>query len=164
MKKEGFDFDDKTIEFGVSDGGWAWGTSMFDFDNDGDLDIALVNGFDFPGSTEDLLATESKLFENVLSCTSGRPENQCKNSDDVLRMVENGESLGFSADKSKGRGLLTFDYDSDGDLDIFVVNNEGRAEFFENRRGNSMDWLKVKVVDRTSGSDCLGAMVYLQER
>jgi len=164
LKGEGFHLEDKTVEYGVADGGWGWGTVMLDFDNDGDLDIALVNGFDFPGSTEDLLSTDSKLWENVLSCESARPENSCKNSGDTPRMVENGEPLGFSTEKSKGRGLISFDFDYDGDLDLFVVNNEGTAELFENLKGNEMDWLKVNVVERDTGSVSLGALVYVQER
>ncbi|GMI09324.1 hypothetical protein TrVE_jg750 [Triparma verrucosa] len=82
IKGEGFHMKDKTTEYGVLDGGWGWGTTMFDFDNDGDLDIAMVNGFDFAGSTEDILATDSKLFENILSCSPGRPENKCMSSGD----------------------------------------------------------------------------------
>jgi hypothetical protein len=164
IKGEGFHMKDKTTEYGVLDGGWGWGTTMFDFDNDGDLDIAMVNGFDFPGSTEDILATDSKLFENVLSCSPGRPENKCMSSGDSPGMVENGESLGFSADKSKGRGLISFDYDYDGDLDLFVMNSEGIAELFENRKGNEMDWLKVNVVERGSGRTSIDAFVYVRER
>ncbi|MCB9565769.1 MAG: VCBS repeat-containing protein [Myxococcales bacterium] len=30
------------------------------------------------------------------------------------------------ADRGQGRGLVTFDYDRDGDLDVFVANHAGR--------------------------------------
>ena len=36
-----------TKEEGVRDGHWGWGTAFIDFDNDGDLDIALTNGLEF---------------------------------------------------------------------------------------------------------------------
>ncbi|GMI09344.1 hypothetical protein TrVE_jg759 [Triparma verrucosa] len=164
IKGEGFHMQDKTVEYGVIGGGWGWGTTMFDFDNDGDLDIAMVNGFDFPGSTEDILATDSKLFENVLSCESGRSKNKCMSSSDTPGMVENGEFLGFSADKGKGRGLISFDYDYDGDLGLFVMDSEGISELFENMKGNEMDWLKVNVVESSSGRSSIDAFVYVRER
>ena len=38
-------FSDITTAAGVRNGSWGWGTDMFDFDNDADLDIVMTNGF-----------------------------------------------------------------------------------------------------------------------
>ena len=46
--------DSKTGDFNVWNGGWGWGARFLDIYNDGDLDLAMVNGFDFAGATEDL--------------------------------------------------------------------------------------------------------------
>ena len=32
-------------------GGWGWGAALLDYDNDGDLDFAMTNGFSVPGDT-----------------------------------------------------------------------------------------------------------------
>ena len=38
-------FEDVTIASGVEMGRWAWCSDFVDFDNDGNLDIYIVNGF-----------------------------------------------------------------------------------------------------------------------
>jgi hypothetical protein len=47
----GGNFSNVTDFAGVRQGFWAWGTCLADFDNDGDQDLFIVNGFD--GMTEE---------------------------------------------------------------------------------------------------------------
>lgn len=140
-------FTDATDAAGVRDGAWAWGTSFFDFDNDADQDIVLVNGW--PG--RDLNGgfvhhdTRVHLWEN----------------DGNGVMTEVGDAVG-TTNTDQGRAVLTFDYDRDGDLDIFVANHAGRPVLYQNEGGNDHDWLRMDVRGTTSNRDARGAVVRLR--
>jgi len=67
-------------------------------------------------------------------------------------------ALGVTSTK-KGKGLLTFDYDRDGDLDVFVVNNSDTPVLYRNDGGNDNDWLRVQTVGTYSNRDGLGAFI-----
>ena len=91
---------------GVQDADWAWGTDAVDLDNDGDLDIVVVNGF---GSTP------NRLFQN--------------NGDGTFTEV--GADAGF-ASLEEGRGVSALDYDLDGDLDLIVFNHGSPVRLLRN--------------------------------
>jgi hypothetical protein len=132
---------------GVRDGAWAWGTTFFDADNDGDQDLALGNGW--PG--RDLHGglyhadTPTKLWIN----------------DGTGVMSEEGEARGVF-DKGQGRGMLSFDYDRDGDLDLLLANHAGSPKLFRNDGGNRNAWLRVEVQGTVSNRDGRGAKLRVQ--
>jgi hypothetical protein len=59
-------------------------------------------------------------------------------------------------DRREGKGLLKFDYDNDGDLDVFVVNAAGRPVLYRNDGGNENAWLRVRF---QSAAAALGARI-----
>jgi hypothetical protein len=60
---------------------------------------------------------------------------------------------------AQGRGLLTFDYDKDGDLDAFIVNNHQAPVLYRNNGGNDNDWLAIKTIGTTSNAEGVGALI-----
>ena len=56
-------------------------------------------------------------------------------------------------------GAVMGDYDSDGDIDIFVSDSDGPSTLLRNDGGNSNNYLKVKTVGRVSNRDGIGARV-----
>lgn len=139
-------FSDTTDTAGVREGGWGWGTSFADFDNDADLDLAMTNGIRFP-----------------------RLDLDAKFNDDPMRLWQNDGAADptfteVSADAGvddtgSGKGLLTFDYDRDGDLDLFVVNNAGAPVLYRNDSDNDAAWLQIDTVGTLSNRDGIGAFV-----
>ena len=129
--RSGRSFRDATDAAGVRDGGWGWGAVFLDYDNDGDQDLAMTNGVEFPGT--DLEAP-----------FNSDPMRLWRN--DGAAMVEVASGAGLH-DTAPGKGLLTFDYDDDGDLDLFVVNNGGVPRLYRNDGGNQRRWLRVRVED-----------------
>lgn len=131
-------FEDATETAGVRDAGWAWGTTMFDYDNDGDLDLAATNGWPAADFWED----QSQLWEN----------DGHGNFADVSREVG-------VVDELQGRGLVNLDYDRDGDLDLLIVNHHDQPVLYRNDGGNAANWLRFDLVGTLSNRNGLGAVI-----
>ena len=77
---------------------------------------------------------------------------------DTGKFVSRENLLGLT-DMEDGKGLLTFDYDRDGDLDVFLVNTGGPPKLYRNDGGNFRGFLRVEVVGTTRNRSGLGARV-----
>jgi hypothetical protein len=132
---------------GVRDTGWGWGTQMFDYDNDRDLDIIATNGYYSTPVEWGFETDQVRLFRN-------------NGQGPILTNFTNvATSLGMT-DTSQGRGLLTFDYDRDGDLDVFIVNNFQAPILYRNDGGNlNGNWLQIETVGTISNADGVGAFI-----
>jgi len=108
-------FTDVTDEAGVRDGGWGWGASFGDLNNDGWLDLVMTNGWSDPdGNSPDptFLNDPTRVWMNVGPATpDGGPT-----------FVDVAQKAGVDHTAS-GKGLVLFDYDNDGDLDLAITSN-----------------------------------------
>lgn len=57
------------------------------------------------------------------------------------------------------RGAAFGDLDNDGDTDVLLLNNHGRARLSLNEIGNRQSWLGLRIVDEHGTRDMLGARV-----
>ena len=117
---------DRAATAGVDASGWSWSGKFGDLDQDGFLDLYVVNGF-----------MEANIFAHL-------PDHELVEENQVLRNTGNGQFVpmpewGLGSTRS-GRGMSMADLDSDGDLDIVVNNLRGTAELFENQlcQGSSL--------------------------
>src|SRR5262249_49308678 len=114
----------------------GFGTSWFDYDNDGWLDLLTVNG---AVQTIQALAQAhdpyplhqtKQLFRNL---GHGRFEDVSAKAGAVFRLSE------------VGRGAAFGDIDNDGDTDVVVNNNNGPARLLLNDVGNRKHWIGLHV-------------------
>lgn len=112
-------FINQAIKAGVAATGWSWSSKFGDLDNDGFLDLYIVNGMQardlFDQLPNNELVEENQAFHNEQGQTFA-PMPAWK-----LNAIEG------------GRGMSMADLDNDGDLDIVVNNLMRPAKFFENR-------------------------------
>jgi len=127
-------FQDVTAEArlgGVSQPYTGFGTSWFDYDGDGILDLFVANGKVTPG---DSAAFDYREPNQLLRGTpSGRYEDVSGRAGAALELLE------------VSRGAAFGDLDNDGDVDIVVVNNEGPVRLLRNEVGNAAPWLIVDL-------------------
>lgn len=107
LNKGGLKFDDITTTAGVNGGGrWCTGVSVVDINNDGWLDIYVCASFKKePGERKNLLYI-----------------NQGINKDGVPTFKESAEAYGLQ-DSGFSTQAIFFDYDRDGDLDVYLLTN-----------------------------------------
>ena len=136
----------------------SWGPGLFDFDNDGDLDLFFANGH--------------------LNSVSGdnRQSNLLFENDGKGYFADITSNSGvLSTGKRIHRGALFADYDDDGKVDIFVtVNgqqvedgkgnnvfdaNQGKGILFHNETSTKNNWLKIRLEGKVSNRDGFGALV-----
>jgi len=140
-------FENVSAAAGIANGGWGWGACMEDFDNDGDLDIFHVNGFDAGFVDEKFLNDQVRYFESQGDGT----------------FVERASELGLSS-TGQGRGLACFDSDRDGDVDIFISNNDhgtNADNFYINNLDNGNRFLGVALDGCSMNTACVGSRIEL---
>jgi hypothetical protein len=151
-------FDDRSRVSGLAAPSLPWtgfGTGPLDLDNDGDLDLLVVNGAvriqEEQAQRGDLLplGQPDQLFLN-----EGRGGGGVRFRD---ISAEGGTAFTLA---EVGRAALLGDLDNDGDTDAVVLTNNGPARVLLNQRGARAPWLGLRLVDR-HGRDALGAWVEL---
>ena len=127
----------------------GWGTALFDYDNDSDLDIFVTNGSTFQEleNPEVLIPQADAFYRN--------------NGDGTFTDVS--ETTIISAFPIRvGRGATFGDYDNDGDVDIFIVNNHAPPTLLRNDGGNRNNWLHVELVGTDGNRNAIGAKIQLK--
>src|SRR5713101_437501 len=141
-------FDDQAMRLGVGMATrWmsGWGMKFIDYDNDGDLDLFLANGF--PDDLVEDFSSRVKYHEPLLlfQNTGGKYKNVSDHSGPVFQKS-------FSA-----RGLAVGDFNNDGGIDVLVAVNDGAPVLLRNNVGKENHWLGVKLVGTKSNRDAVGA-------
>ncbi|MCH7533886.1 MAG: CRTAC1 family protein, partial [Gemmatimonadetes bacterium] len=133
-------FTDVSQSAGVRSGYWGWGSCFADFDNDGWLDLFHVNGWP-RDDLQQFVADPSRLFMS--------------NGDGSFTEASLANGL---MDDGQGRGVVCFDADRDGDIDIFVSNNGAAPRFYVNQldQGNYLGVVLRGPYPNTQG---IGALI-----
>jgi enediyne biosynthesis protein E4 len=146
-------FEDRTSEAGLFRLGFTgFGTRFVDYDNDGWLDLIVING------AVRQLGSQVRAGDPYPL----RQRSALFHSERGRRFVDVTEAAGDAfAPLQVGRGLLAGDLDNDGDIDLVMVNNNGPARVLRNDAGSRRHWLGVRVVDARYRRDAMQARVQL---
>ena len=141
-------FSETALLAGVDNGFWGWGTTLFDADNDGDLDIAATNGW-FSGGWD---TDQSKFFLN----DGAQP----------ARFADQSAAANFN-DTYWGSALVAADFDRDGDLDLAQsCNGSGtqphKIRLLDNQSTQSNNYLVVRPRMPGMNNRAIGAVISIE--
>ena len=125
---------------GVANEGVGWYASFVDYDNDGFRDLYVVNG-DVDNSQK---TNRNRLYHN-------------RNG----QFVDRADALNVTVD-AVARGATAGDFDNDGDVDFYVVNNTGNTLLQNDVNPNTKSdrtWTKFRLRGTKSNRDGIGTRV-----
>ncbi len=125
----------------------GWGLRFFDYDNDGNPDLFLVNGH--PDDFIEMRNARVKYREQLLLF-----QNSGKGFENVSALSGSVFNKYFS-----GRGMATGDFDNDGDLDVLIVNNGEPPVLLRNEGGNRNNWIGLQLIAKQSNPAAVGAVI-----
>ena len=125
----------------------GWGLKLFDYDNDGSIDLFLANGH------------PDDMIENY--------SQQVRYKEPLLLFHHDGTKLqNVSAQAGPvfqkmfpARGLAVGDYNNDGRVDVLVGNNGGAPTLLKNNAGDGHHWLGLKLQGTGCNRDAIGATI-----
>lgn len=135
-------FDDLGARNGVSQANAqyvSWGSGIYDFDNDGQLDILI-----FHGGLIQMIPQEHTVFRGL---GNGQFKDVSEQAGNVLSV------------RTVARGACFADYENNGKVSAFVVNLGARGTLVKNVSTNTGHWLELRLKGTKSNRDGIGARV-----
>jgi enediyne biosynthesis protein E4 len=148
---EGF-CEDRTFSggIGVNTRWLGWGTGFLDLDQDGWLDLFLVNGHVYPEVGQ--IPTEAAYAQRKVVYRSRGG----------ARFEDVTERLGAPVTTPRpGRGAAFGDYDDDGDLDVVVNNVHEAPDLYRLDAPAGAHWVAFRLTGRASNRSAIGSRVRL---
>lgn len=172
-------FSDISQLAGVSKTEWSWSTLLADFDNDGQRDIFVANGYRRDLFDGDILDKQNAYVKaNLHRYTSAadmfergfkeyieiydpiKVRNYLFKNTGELQFENVSEAWGFE-DSTFSNGAAMADFDNDGDIDLVINNLDMEAHLYENISNGKHAFLQVKLEGPKGNPDGIGAKLSL---
>lgn len=128
----------------------GWGLKFFDYDNDGNVDLFVVNGH-----------PDDKIEQHLSRVMYKEPLLLFHNTGHQFENVSASAGPAF-AQSLAGRGLAIGDFDNDGAVDALVTANGGAPLLLRNVSAQGNHWLGVRLIGKKANPDAVGARIAWQ--
>jgi hypothetical protein len=128
----------------------GWGVKFFDYDNDGNSDLFIVNGH-----------PDDKIEQHSSHVMYREPLLLFRNTGHLFENVSASAGPAF-AQNLAGRGLAIGDFDNDGAVDALVTANGGAPLLLKNVATTGNHWLGVRLIGKKANPDGIGARITWQ--
>ncbi len=167
-------FSDIGFLSGISGTDWSWSALWADYDNDGDKDLMVTNGFYRDLGDLDYITYQSML-KNPMGRQDYKKAEQLKTIKKIANvplqnyLFENNGDLTFSnrtdawgfTEKGFSNGACYADLDNDGDLDLVINCFNGPARVYRNNGAGDAHFLDIVLKDSVANVDAIGAKIWL---
>jgi enediyne biosynthesis protein E4 len=147
-------FENMARSMGVDLGGWSFGAQFGDLNNDGLLDLYLVNGFVSASRTEsywydyskvaggnEIVIADAKNWPAMYSRSlAGYQQKRVWINDGAGRFVDVAPMVGVT-DRHDGRSVALVDLGRRGALDVVVANQRGPLLLYKNDVAPGRHWI-----------------------
>jgi enediyne biosynthesis protein E4 len=139
-----YTFTDVSRETGTYNTGWGWGAKFFDYDNDGWLDLYVVNGWVSAGDQSYVPDIFEMVTKPGIDFADARNwpamGNKSLSGYQKKRLFHNERGQVFKDEAPRhgvdsvrdGRGVGLIDIDNDGRMDMFIANANGEPYLYHN--------------------------------
>ena len=167
-------YDNLARDLGVELGGWSFGAQFGDFNNDGNLDLYLANGFisldrqrsywyDFAkvaGGNSSIIGDAANWPAFDGRSLSGYQQKRLWLNDGEGKFVDVAQAVG-ATDTYDGRSVALADLWNTGALDVIVANQRGPLLLYKNTVAPGNRWIEFSLEGTKSNRSAIGALITL---
>jgi hypothetical protein len=168
------EYENLASSLGVDRGGWSWGAQFGDLNNDGTLDLYLVNGYVSAGERTsywydfaEIAVGHSAIIGDARNwppmrgrSLSGYQHKRVWINDGLGHFTEVAQIVG-ATDVYDGRAVALADLSNAGVLDVIVANQRGPLLLYQNRGAPGRHWIAFSLEGTESNRSAIGARVEL---
>ena len=167
-------YDNLARDMDIEIGGWSFGAQFGDLNNDGNLDLYLVNGYvsadrnknywyDFSkitGGNSSIISDAANWPPMEGRSLSGYQQKKVWLNDGSGKFVNVATAVGVN-DNNDGRSVALVDLWNRGVLDVVVANQKGPLLVYKNTAATDNKWIDFQLEGSATNRSAIGAQVKL---
>ena len=162
-------------EGAIADAGWAWGAQFGDFDNDGNNELFVANGFisadrqkSYWYAMSKIAGANGRFFEDAATwpafgdaSLSGYEVSRVYKNRGVAGWADVAKEVGVT-DLYDGRAVALADLSNRGAVDVIVANQNQPAILYRDTPDSANHWIGFKLIGTRSNRSAIGAEVVVE--